>query len=73
MSELTGRVELRLTDVPCPRCQNTTLVVEDRLEARPLGTWSLSGAQLKTSAVAWPYAVCHTEGCGFTKRAKVVE
>ena len=66
-------IEEQLARVPCPTCGNRTLVVELRLEARPLGTHSLSGTQLKTSARQWPYAVCTTGGCDFVKRAKVVD
>lgn len=58
---------------PCPTCRNHSLELRMRLEARPLGTWSLSGRQPKTSAVEWPYAVCVTDGCGFETRAKVVD
>lgn len=37
---------------PCPNCgQSGGLTIGLRLVAKPLGTWSLSGAQLKTSAV----------------------
>lgn len=46
--------EPNLTEVPkpCPNCgQQGGLTIGPRLEARPLGTWSLAGAQLKTSAV----------------------
>lgn len=41
----------------CPNCNTSSrtdpdaLSVDRVLEARPLGTWSLAGAQLKTSAV----------------------
>lgn len=73
MSESREPVEAALARVPCPRCDNRTLTLEEKLEARPLGTWSLAGRQVKTSAVWWPYAVCTTEGCGFEKRASVVE
>lgn len=66
-------IEEQLAEVPCPRCRNLTLRVEERLESRPLGTWSLAGYQPKTSATPWPYAVCTTDGCGFKKRASRVD
>lgn len=50
--------------VPCRDCGAYALRLEFRTElhARPLGTWSLSGNQLKTSAVEvqWPWMVCHS-------------
>lgn len=46
----------------CKYCETFTLVVEwrDMIEARPLGEWSLSGVQLKVSAIEteWPWLVC---------------
>jgi hypothetical protein len=37
---------------PCPACgQQGGLTIGMRLVAKPIGTWSLAGAQLKTSAV----------------------
>lgn len=62
-----------LAGVPCPTCGELTLRIETRFETRPLGTWSLAGRQLKTSAVRWPYAVCGATGCDFVKRASVVD
>lgn len=55
-------------DVPCPVCEEFALVIEMRLESKPLGTFSVSGMQLKTSAYNWPYLVC--KNCGVTARAK---
>lgn len=70
---MTESIESRLARVPCPSCGELTLRVETRLESRPLGTWSLAGVQLKTSARTWPYAVCASANCDFEKRASVVE
>lgn len=38
-----------------------------KLVARPMGSWSLAGQQLKTSAVQTPALVCTTTGCDFYK------
>lgn len=52
----------------CPECGTTGSVkLGTRLRARPLGTWSLAGQQLKTSAVQIPVLECSVEGCGFVK------
>lgn len=44
------------------------------LVSKPLGTFSLAGVGLKTSAVeaAWPWAVCQPEhgGCGHESRGR---
>jgi hypothetical protein len=68
---VTEPIEDRVRVVPCPRCGELTLRFTTRLEARPLGTWSLAGRQDKTSAVEWPYVVCDADGCDFEKRAKL--
>lgn len=62
-----------LAGVPCVKCGALALRVEarDELVARPIGTYSLAGAQLKTSVVerSWPWAVC--DGCGGESRGKL--
>lgn len=63
-------IEDQVAAIPCPRCGESRLRVTTKLESRPIGTWSLSGNQLKTSAVEWPYVVCDNETCDFEKRAK---
>ncbi|HEX5522788.1 MAG TPA: hypothetical protein VFX53_05040 [Pedococcus sp.] len=45
-------------DVPCPSCDQSTLDVEWRLVAKPLGSFSLAGQQMKVSAVETPFLVC---------------
>lgn len=56
----------------CRHCGSSDIWVElrPRITARPLSTWSLAGAQLKTSAVAgsWPWAVCG--GCEHASEGK---
>src|SRR5437764_1011724 len=39
-------------DVPCPNCGQHALTIETRYQAKPLGTYSLSGTQMKFSATA---------------------
>lgn len=57
-----------LPTLPCPRCGTVgALKLSTVLRARPLGTWSLAGLQLKTSAVNVPALVCSTPECGFVK------
>ncbi len=45
------------------------LRIEERIEAKPLGTFSLAGAQMKLSGYRWPYAVC--DRCGRESRGKL--
>lgn len=59
--------------IPCRECGSASLRLEYREETydvRPLGTWSLSGAQMKVSAHAtsWPWCVCGD--CGAASRGK---
>lgn len=58
--------------IPCPSCGESQLRLTTKLESRPIGTWSLSGNQLKSSAVEWPYVVCDNDECDFEKRASVI-
>lgn len=64
-----------LADKPCPDCGELSLRVvgRDGLLAKPLGSFSLAGAQPKVSAheVRWPWAKCSTPGCSFEKKAKL--
>lgn len=52
--------------VPCRYCGSDDTWVYLSLEARPPGTYSLSGAQDKVAASPWPYARCG--GCGHVSR-----
>lgn len=65
-------IERQVAAIPCPRCGHTRLRFTTKLESKPLGTWSISGNQLKTSAVEWPYVVCDNDACDFEKRASRV-
>lgn len=54
--------------IPCRDCGEPRLKLVWKLEVRPLGTFSLAGAQLKASAREHPYCVC--EGCGAESRGR---
>ena len=63
-------MEDQLRQVVCPGCGEVgSLGVELRLVAKPIGSFSLAGAQMKVSAREVPHLVCTTVGCGFTKAA----
>ncbi len=55
-----------IDDSPCPACGTgpgtLSLQVGSRLQARPLGTFSLAGAQMKVAAIASPVLRC--SACG---------
>jgi hypothetical protein len=51
----------------CPRCGSTGFRVESVLVAKPLGSFSLAGAQMKVSATTAPKITCGLsaeQGCG---------
>jgi DNA-directed RNA polymerase subunit RPC12/RpoP len=58
----------RTTEQACPSCGYEFLVIESRLVTKPVGTFSLAGAQAKFAAYEWPYIVC--PGCGINAPAK---
>jgi hypothetical protein len=43
---------------PCPSCGAVALRIEWRLTARPIGSFSLSGAGMKLSAREVPWLIC---------------
>ena len=47
---------------PCPACHEPRLRVEWRMAAKPFGSQSLPGVQLKTTATETPWIVCGS--CG---------
>ena len=53
---------------PCPACGELTLVIEERFEAKPIGTWSLAGVQNKMTGTMWPWIRC--TNCGVEARGK---
>lgn len=50
----------KIDKTPCPACGSSTLAIQDKLVAKPLGTSSLAGAQLKVSAYRVPFISCTT-------------
>jgi hypothetical protein len=56
---------------PCRDCGPAgKLRIVHRLVARPIGTFSLAGAQMKVSAYWWPWMVC--DNCGGESKGKFV-
>jgi len=55
-------------DQTCRHCGHHGIVIEWRLEARPIGSFSLAGAQMKFSAREHPYAKC--PGCRHVSRGE---
>lgn len=55
---------MNATDAPCPRCnaEPGCLSIADQLQAQPLGSFSVAGAQLKVSARSVPVLRC--SACG---------
>lgn len=52
----------------CPACGHEALTIEWRYEAKPIGSFALSGAQFKVSAVLWPWIKC--QNCGIEARGE---
>lgn len=56
----------------CKHCgPDAPLRIEERFEAAPIGSFSLSGVQMKTTGQFWPYAVC--DSCGRESRGKLFD
>lgn len=60
----------QLKEIPCPQCGECTLYLGEGLRARPIGSFSLAGQQMKFSAVSTPVIRCKTRGCDFVKHPK---
>lgn len=54
---------------PCPACGTTALTLRTTLVARPLGSFSLAGAQTKISAVQVAEVRC--AACGASRRGRL--
>jgi hypothetical protein len=66
---LVEHLNAQLADATCRHCHTHGRIrAEMRLEARPLGTFSLAGRQTKTSAREQPHAVCGA--CGHASRGE---
>lgn len=62
----------KLKSIACPDCRTVgSIKLGTTLVARPLGSWSLAGQQLKVSTVEYPALVCTAPGCHFHKLPKV--
>lgn len=59
---------VKVTDATCPACQEHSLVIEWRLTAKPVGSFSLSGLQMKFSATHQPWIRCTS--CGIEAKGK---
>lgn len=53
-----ARLEEMVEGTPCPHCGEKTLELSWRIVAKPLGSFSLSGSQLKFSANEIPFIQC---------------
>lgn len=58
----------KVEDTECPRCGVKALRIEMRLTAKKIGSFSLSGAQMKVVAVEVPWLVCGI--CGVEAEGK---
>ena len=60
-----------LKSVSCPTCGRIgTLRLGSTLVAKPIGSFSLAGAQMKVSATEMPQLTCSADGCDFREIAK---
>lgn len=61
-----------IENLPCDQCgkRELELIFLEEMIAKPMGTFSLSGVQMKVSAnlLKWPYLVCE---CGRVCRGSV--
>lgn len=55
---VNARLEKMVEEMPCPKCGELGMTLTWQLTARPLGTFSLSGSQLKFSATEIPVIYC---------------
>lgn len=71
MTELPDRPPVRVDNL-CTRCGVPALEIFWKLEFKPLGTWSLSGSNLKAVATTWPWMRCVAArgGCGAECRGR---
>jgi hypothetical protein len=63
----------RLKEIPCPNCGECNLFLGSGLLARSIGSFSLSGAQMKVSAHTVPALRCSTPECAFIKFPKGID
>lgn len=58
-----------VSETACPACGTTSLEIVERFEPKPIGTYSIAGAQTKLVGTMWPWLVC--KNCGVEARGKV--
>jgi hypothetical protein len=63
----------QLREIPCPNCGECNLFLGSGLRARPIGSFSLAGAQMKVSANTVPALRCSTPECDFIKFPKGID
>lgn len=67
---MSRELDLWAADQTCHYCAATEgLRIEWRLVTRPIGSFSLSGKQMKMSAYHWPWAIC--DNCGHESKGRV--
>lgn len=70
MSDSSGSDD-KLKSIACPDCGTVgSIKLGTTLVARPLGSWSLAGQQLKVSTRETTALVCTAPGCHFHKLPK---
>jgi hypothetical protein len=57
----------KLAKTRCPTCGEFTLKITERLKARKIGEFSLSGQQMKVSAAYHPVLYCTKLDCTFER------
>ena len=62
------RLEAWAAEQDCPACGHHGLVIEWRLTAKPIGSFSLAGAQMNVSATERPWIRCPE--CGVEAEGK---
>ena len=67
-AEIDAPVDRKPLGARCRYCGSAETWIEWLMEARPVGSFSLAGAQMKFSANHWPHAVC--DGCGHISRGE---
>lgn len=62
---------MKLHETACPGCKHIGgLTLENILHAKPIGEWSLAGAQTKFTGEWKPVITCQIEGCQFTRTGR---
>ena len=70
MTEPRSELEEAARTTPCPMCGERSLTLSYQLYAKPIGSFSLSGHQMKVSAVQYPIVTCTSDGCDFRARGE---